>query len=371
MKKLFSLILLLVLTTFALKAGDPIPLKIGEAAPDFSLKGTDGKLCSLSSFSESKVLVIVFTCNHCPTAQAYEERLKQLVVDYAAKKVQVIAISPNDPLSVRLDEMGYTDLGDSYQDMQIRAKHHAFNFPYLYDGDTEGVSLKYGPAATPHVFIFDDKRLLRYSGRIDDVENPKKTPNHFDTRNAIDDLLSEKEVRVPTTKTFGCSIKWAEKKALTNDEKASWAKEPVTLDSIDAQGIKSILANKTDKLRLVNIWATWCGPCVSELPDFNAINHMYRQRDFELITISADKIDKKGKALKVLTSLQLSAKNYIYTEDDSYKLIELIDPQWQGALPYTLLIEPNGNIIYKKQSTIDPLEMKRRIVEHPLIGRVY
>lgn len=370
MKNLNVLLLFFVLMSFALKAG-PVSLKIGEKAPDFNLKGTDGKMYSLASFSDAKILVIVFTCNHCPTAQAYEERLKQLVVDYADKKVQIVAISPNDPTSVRLDEMGYTDLGDSYEDMQTRAKDHHFNFPYLYDGDTEGVSLKYGPAATPHVFIFDAQRLLQYSGRIDDVENPKKTPKNHDTRNAIEDLLANKTVAVPTTKTFGCSIKWAEKKVLTNQEKEEWAKEAVTLDIIDDAGIKTLLANKTDKLRLINIWATWCGPCVTELPDFNAINHMYRRRDFEFITISADKPEKKDRALKILRGLQLSAKNYIFNSDDSYKLIELIDPQWQGALPYTLLIEPNGKIIYAKQSTIDPLEMKRKIVEHPLIGRVY
>ncbi len=370
MKKLIVVLFYTVFFNFMAKS-EPKPLQIGEKAPDFNLKGTDEKMYTLASFAEAKILVIIFTCNHCPTAQAYEDRIKKLVTDYASKKVQVIAISPNDPLSVRLDEMGYTDLGDSFEDMQTRAKDHNFNFPYLYDGDTEGVSLKYGPAATPCVFIFDDKRILRYSGRIDDVEKPTKTPKSFDTRNAIEELLANKTVSVPTTKTFGCSIKWAEKKALSNKEKEEWAKEPVNIELIDDEGIKNILANKTDKLRLINVWATWCGPCVTELSDFNAINHMYRRRDFELITISADKPDKKEKALKTLTNLQMSGKNFIFNSDDVYKLIELIDPNWQGALPYTILIEPNGKIIYQKQGAIVPLEMKRKIVEHPLIGRVY
>lgn len=367
--------LILFLMTFLFfhvtKANEPKTLDIGANAPDFSLKGVDGKIYSLKSFDKAQVLVIIFTCNHCPTAQAYEDRIKQLVTDYQSKGVQVVAISPNDPRSVRLDELGYTDLSDSYEEMIQRAADKQFNFPYLYDGDSQATSQKYGPVATPHVFIFDKKRTLRYTGRIDDVENPKKTPKQLDTRNAIEDLLAGREVKVEKTKTFGCSIKWAEKTKLTNDEKEQWAKEPVALNFIDEVGLKNLLKNESGKLRLVNIWATWCGPCVREMPDFMTIYRMYRNRDFELITISADKPDKKDKALQILNRLQVSAQNYIFNNEDVYKLIELIDPQWQGALPYTLLIEPNGKIIYQKQGQINPLEMKKRIVDNPLMGRVY
>ena len=370
MKNILVCLLAGLLLSFVL-GGEHKSLEIGAAAPDFNLKGVDGKMYSLASFEKAKVLVIVFTCNHCPTAQAYEERIKKLTADYTDKNVQVVAISPNDPISIRLDELGYTDLSDSYDEMVQRAKEKQINYPYLFDGETQEVANKYGPAATPHVFIFDSKRTLQYSGRIDDVEDPKKTPKSFDTRNAIDELLADKPVTVQKTKTFGCSIKWIEKHALANSEKEEWAKEPVALDYIDEKGVKDLLKNETGKLRLINVWATWCGPCVREIPDFLNINRMYRKRDFEFITISADKPDKKDKALQVLTNIQASGKNYIYKEDDVYKLIDLIDPQWQGALPYTILVEPNGKIIYQKQGKIDPSEMKRRIVDHPLIGRVY
>ncbi len=186
-------------------------LAIGAKAPDFKLPGVDGKTYTLSSFKNANVLAIVFTCNHCPTAQAYEERIKKLAADYAGKGVALVAISPNDPKSVNLDELGYTDLSDSYEEMIIRAKEQNFNFPYLYDGDTEVASLAYGPVATPQIFIFNKIRTLRYSGRIDDVEKPGKTPTTLDARNAIEALLMNKEVPVSTTKVFGCSIKWKEK----------------------------------------------------------------------------------------------------------------------------------------------------------------
>lgn len=186
-------------------------LPIGAAAPDFNLPGTDGKNYSLASFKNAPIIVIIFTCNHCPTAQAYEDRIIQLTKEYSNKGVKVIAVSPNDPKAIRLDELGYTDLNDSFEEMKIRAKQKQFNFSYLYDGETQAMSKAYGPVVTPHVFIFDKERKLRYHGRIDDVEKPTGKPKSFDTRNAIEALLNNKEVSVKTTKVFGCSVKWAEK----------------------------------------------------------------------------------------------------------------------------------------------------------------
>src|SRR6202000_1540416 len=126
---------------------------------------------------------------HCPTAQAYEDRLIQLTRDYKDKGVAVVAIMPNDPKSINLDELGYTDMGDSFDEMKRRAAEKHFNFPYLYDGRTEAASIKYAPSATPHVFVCDKDRKLRDSGRVDDVEKPTRTPHVSDARNAIEALL--------------------------------------------------------------------------------------------------------------------------------------------------------------------------------------
>jgi thiol-disulfide isomerase/thioredoxin len=315
--------------------------------------------------------VLVFTCNHCPTAQAYEDRLIKLTSDYKAKGVAVVAVSPNDPQAVRLDELGYTDMGDTFDEMKVRAREKGYNFPYLYDGETETMSKAYGPVATPHVFIFDAERKLRYQGRIDNMEKPTGTPTSFDTRNAIEALLAKKDVPVKTTKVFGCSVKWAEKESGQQKAAEEWAKEPVTLSKIDEAGLKELVKNNSDKLRLINVWATWCGPCVTEFPEFITINRMYRRRDFEFISISADDVEKEAKVLQFLKKQQASNTNYIFTVSDKYKLIEAIDPAWQGALPYTLIVAPGGKIVYGKEGPIDPAALKRLIVDHPLIGRYY
>lgn len=346
-------------------------LAIGSAAPDFNLKGVDGKMYSLASFKDAKVLVVVFMCNHCPTSQAYEPRMIKLTRDYTPKGVRVVAINPNNPASLRLDELGYSDVGDSYPEMKIRAKSAGFNFPYLYDGATEVTSRKYGPVATPHIFIFDQDRKLRYQGRIDDMEDPAKTPASYDARNAIDAILAGRDVPVTTTKVFGCSVKWIEKKDWINKAEVQWAKEPVSLQDIDAAGVSDLMKNKTDKLLMINLWATWCVPCVEEFPDLVTANRMYRDRDFKMITISSDALKDRDKALAFLEKKQSSSLNYIYTGDSKYKLIECIDPKWQGALPYTILVEPGGKIVYAKEGKVNADSLKQAIINNPLIGRIY
>jgi len=157
-------------------------LAIGDSAPDFKLPGVDDKEYNLKSFAQAKLLLVVFTCNHCPTAQAYESRIVQLDADYKDRGVALVAISPNDDQALRLDELGYTEVGDSLADMKYRAKNHQFRFPYLYDGETQRVSLAYGVVATPQVFLFDGQRKLRYVGRIDDSDVKTVTSHDLATR---------------------------------------------------------------------------------------------------------------------------------------------------------------------------------------------
>ena len=348
---------------------DPPTLSIGAAAPPFNLPGVDGKNYSLGSFSKSQILVVIFTCNHCPTAQSYEDRIIKLTADYADKNVSVVAIMPNDPKALRLDEMDFSDLGDSFEDMKIRAKDKNFNFPYLYDGETESASKAYGPIATPHVFVFDRNRKLRYEGRFDDMENHEKTPRVNDARNAIDALLNNREVSTPVTKVFGCSIKWADKIGSVQLALDKWAKEPVSLDTIGLTGIFGLIKNESDKLRLINVWATSNSWSQKEFPEFITMNRMYRDRDFEFISISADPPGSQSQVLGFLKQQEASSKNFLFNSGDLGKKARDIDPDWNGELPFTFLVEPGGKIVFAKQGVIDPAEMKRTIVGNHLIGR--
>ncbi len=346
------------------------PLAIGAKAPDFRLPGVDGKYHSLSDYDDAKVLAVVFTCNHCPTAQAYEQRLKDIVNDYADKSVQMIAISPNSPLGLLYEELGYSDLGDSYDDMKIRAEEHEFNFPYLYDGDDQKVSLQYGPAATPHCFVFDEERKLRYIGRIDASEKPG-TAQGEDLRAAIDSILAGTTPEASSTKTFGCSTKWGWKTKMRTKIDKEWTEKEVTLEPISVDQLRTVMQNKSDKLRLINVWATWCGPCRIEYPDFVVLQRMFGARDFEFVSVAADRPSKQEETHAFLRNMHSVNTNYIVSNEDRYGLIEAIDPEWVGAMPYTMLIEPGGNVAWRYQGEVDFQALKRIIVDHPMIGRVY
>jgi peroxiredoxin len=342
-------------------------LEIGATAPDFELPGVDGRNYKLKDFSDASVLVVVFTCNHCPTAQAYEDRLLKLHADYKSRGVALVAISPNDPEAVRLDELGYTDLGDSLEDMKVRAKDKKFTFPYLYDGETQETSAAYGALATPHVFIFDRERKLRYAGRVDDSE-VKEVKSH-DARNAIDALLANKPVPVEKTRVFGCSTKWSDKREDARKSLEKWNAEEVTLKRIDERGVAELVRNRDGKYLLVSVWATWCAPCVAELSEFVTMNRMYRGRNFQLVTLSMDDVAEQGAALKVLRERHVAATNYIVDVADRDAFADTLDKEWPGPLPHMVLIAPDGKIVYRAIGEMKPLEVKRAIADQ--LGRTY
>jgi len=361
-------IAMIVMGSVSAEMSKVIPLEIWSAAPDFNLPGVDGKNYRLADFAKANILVVVFTANHCPTAQAYEGRIMQLVTDYKSKGVAVVAISPNDPLAIRLDELGYTDLGDSFEEMKMRAFERKFNFPYLYDGKTQEVSRAYGPVSTPHVFVFDKERKLQYSGAVDNSDDPNKIKKSF-ARDAIEALLEGREVAIKKMKPFGCTIKWADKRNSVQKAFAEWAKEAVEVNMIDANGVREIMKNNSGKLRLVNIWATWCGPCVIEMPELVNINRMYNKRAFEMVTISGDMPSKKDNVIKFLKDKQVSCTNYQFNSEDRTELGEALDKGWEGGIPYTIIIKPGGEIIYRHSGPIEPLEVKKAIIGY--LGRYY
>jgi thiol-disulfide isomerase/thioredoxin len=371
-KVLFVLSFLIAVLTgnlFPLQAEEIKTLEIGATAPAFSLPGVDGKTYTLESFKESKILMIVFMANHCPTAQAYEDRILQLYQEFFPRGLEIVLVSSNDPRALCLEEIGYSELGDSFDEMKIRARDKNFPMPYLYDGDRQEMAKAYGPTTTPHVFIFDNQRKLRFCGRIDEMENPYEKATQHDTRNAIMALLDGRPVPVEKTKTFGCSIKWSSKSEWRNKLDEDWNKKPVEVLETDINGIKELLANKTNTYRLVNLWATWCGPCVIEFPEFVTIQRMYGARDFEFVSICTDGLKKKEKVLDFLKNKGAATKNYLYSAEDKYQLIESVDKNWSGAIPYTLLIAPGGEIVYTHEGIIDPLEVKREIIKK--IGRFF
>jgi peroxiredoxin len=355
-------------------------LKLGDAAPDFKLLGIDGKTYTLANFSKAPLLMVVFLSNHCPYSHAAETRLLPMVKEFKSKGLDVVAINPNSPDGIRIDELGYSKYNDGYDEMKLYAKEAGFPFPYLYDGDTQATAKAYGCLATPHVFLFDRERKLRYVGRVDDsrFEDPKSVTSH-DTRNAINELLAGKPVTKAMTPVMGCSTKWNTKRDDVAKAEEKWNAEPIDLETIDATGVAKLAKNDSNRLRLINVWATWCAPCVAEFPELVSYSRRFSNRDFEVVTISMDdpKLEPQvrkflgkqhavpsARLKRALTAEGRKANNFLYTEASSDALVKALDPEWPGPLPHTVIIAPGGKIVYRHNGAIDPNEVKAKILEH-------
>jgi peroxiredoxin len=360
MWKLFAV----VSVSLGLYGAEPHPiLAVGSPAPDFALPGIDGKIHKLADYAQSPVLVVVFTCNHCPIAQMYETRITKLRDDYRDKGVAVVAIQPNAPEAIRVDELDCSDVSDSFEEMKIRAAYKNLTYPYLYDGETQAVTRAYGPQATPHVFVFDQGRHLRYEGRMDDSYRLEMVKVQ-DARDAVDAVLAGKPVAVTHTGAFGCSTKWKEKEASRLEAIKKIESRPVTLEMVSAAGLKELRANKAGKLTLVSFWATWCGSCIHEFPDIETTYRMYSPRDVALVTVSTNLPDERPAVQRMLENQHASGRNLLFGSNETTALQAAFDPEWDSAVPYTALLAPDGRMLYRKIGDVDVLELRRKILEN-------
>jgi peroxiredoxin len=361
MRKLFSLVPILAMSLILHgQTSHPI-LPPGSPAPDFALPGVDGKIHRLSDYANSPILAVIFTCNHCPIAQMYERRIEQLYEEYGARGVAIVAIQGNDPNATTIDELDSSDLGDALEDMKVRVKYKNLHYPYLYDGANQLVTRAYGPQATPHVFLFDKERHLRYEGRFDNNYRIEKVTTS-DARNAIDALLAGKPIQVTHTGVFGCSTKWQEKEALRVAYDQKLNAQPVNVDMVDAVGLKRLRANAGDNYTLISFWATWCGSCVAEFSDLQDTFRMYSDRGFNLVTVSANMPDEKPNVLKFLERKHATSHNLLFASEDTSALQAAFDPKWQSAVPYTVLLGPNGTVLYSSLGSVDILQLRRKIL---------
>jgi peroxiredoxin len=194
-RAMFRLAPLLACVLFSAVFARASDLKIGDAGPAFSgIIGTDDKEHALKDYESARLIVLVFTCNHCPVAQAYQDRLMKLQEDYKDKGVQVVAVNVNNIDADKLDKM------------KERAKEKKYDFPYLYDA-SQKLGKDYGAKVTPHVFVLDKDRKVAYIGAVDDNMDQSKVKKHL-LCDAIDALLDGKEPKEAVTKQFGCAIKY-------------------------------------------------------------------------------------------------------------------------------------------------------------------
>ena len=339
----------------------PATLAIGAPAPAFTLPGIDGKTHSLDEFARSAVLVVVFTCNHCPAAQLYEQRIQRLHADYRGRGVTVVAINPDNPKAVPLEDLAYTDLPDTLDGMTARAAHRQLDFPYLYDGDAQAAATAFKVVATPQVFVFDAGRRLQYVGRLDDNIRADRVTTHH-ARDAIDALLAQKPVRIAATAVDGCAIARPGKTTAGDTEPAGNRDARVELQMIAPPELATLRGNGTGHLMLVNFWATWCRPCIAEFPDLVATHRMYRSRGLEFVTVSIDVPASRDSVLRIVQEQRATNRNFMFGSDDTAGLQEAFDPALPASVPFTMLLAPNGDVLHQQHGEAEFPALRRAIL---------
>jgi peroxiredoxin len=365
-------------TAFAAEEKTPPVLAIGSPVPDFELPGIDGQKHKLAEYADSKVLCLIFTCNHCPDAIAAAGRMQEIHQAYKDKGVAVVAVNSSSPLGLRPDELGYGAHGDSFEEMTPFAKENGWTFPYLCDGETQTLSTACGAQSTPHVFIFGADRKLAYTGRMDDAGRKSGPVEKSYIKEALDAVLAGKPVATPTTRSFGCSTKWIWKKDQVAADQKGWENKAVTLEKLDVETAKKLRENKSGNVRLINFWSTTCGPCVAEFPALVETYRRFQNRSFDFVTVSLDPVADQAKAQKFLEKQHAAlsdqtkesvekdgrkTNNYIFAGDNPDQLAEAIDKEWTGAQPHSVLVSPKGEIVWRHTGAVDPVELRRQIVK--------
>jgi thiol-disulfide isomerase/thioredoxin len=362
-------------------AGEPViaTLAIGDAAPDFRLPGIDGRTHTLADYRSAPVLMVAFISNHCPDSNASAPRLVKFAKEMAARGVAVVGINPNHPEGLSVDELGYSRYDDGFEDMKRYAVEVMLPFPYLWDGETQKTAMAYGCLTTPHVFIFDAERRLRYKGQFDNSPYPDPaTIKTQDARIAVEAMLAGRPVPVDVTKPHGCSTKWRMKKEAVAKRVARWDAEPVIVETADLAKIKTITTNTAERFRLINVWATWCGPCVEEFPILVQAMRRFSMRPFDLITISVDHPAQTARVQEFLAGMNAgvpartrpalkkegrATNHYHYSGSDWQPLMQALDPEWPGGVPHTILVGPDGKVIWRHTGELEERQLIDRIVD--------
>jgi len=362
------------------KAYPPYPkvtgLNIGDPAPDFKLPGVDGKTHALSEYKDAKILAVIFTCNHCPTSRMQEDAIIKLSTDYAKKGVKLVAISPNDPGALRPDEVAGTVLGDSFEEMKIRAKEKKYPFPYLYDGETQKAAMAYGATLTPMVFIFDAERKLRYTGSVESPPYSASGGPH--AKVAIEALLAGKKIVYDRTRPFGCSTKWGFKRRSVDYNTAMWNQKPVTIVDLDLAGFKKLAANDANVLKLICVWSLDDKSSVAAMSDLIMLRRIYQHRPLDLITVNVDPPARKKEALAVLKKNHAARPdpsrfapidpktpiNYAFAGKNVTELFKALKakPDSKPTAPYSAMIIPGGEVIHTQTGKLDPKGLRAKLV---------
>jgi peroxiredoxin len=341
--------------------GDRPRLAQGAAAPDFSLPGVDGKVHSLGEYAGSRVLAVVFTGNSCPASQLYEARLRKLAADYRDRGVTLVAVNPNRPAALQLQDLSFSDVGESLDDMKARAAHRQIGYPYLSDGEAQAVTRAFGVVSTPHVFVFDRDRKLQYEGRIDDNlrEDAVQSP---DARNASMPCWPARPRRWRAPRVSGCRVKGLDGAANASQAQVEADKGDVPLTMAGAEDLKKTAPERDRQAVARQLLGDVVRAVRPEFPDLEATYRMYRSRNLEFVSVSVNDPEERAAVVKFLQEHRATHDNRLFATSDVYGLQAAFDPDMPAPVPYTVLLGQGGEVRYQELGELDTMKLRRAIL---------
>lgn len=318
-------------------------LAIGATAPEFELKDLSGKPHALKSY-RGKPTVVVFISARCPISKMYQDRIRAVADDYAKRGIAFLAINAN--------------ADESLAEVRTHAEQNKLNFTILKD---EGniVADAYAAERTPTVYVVDGGGVLRYQGRIDNSQSERLVKRN-DLRAALDELLAGKAVSVAETKAMGCVIKRAQNlgQSPTAKVKAAITTADPNVVLLKPTAFADLVKQSAGKVLIVNFWATWCGPCVAEFPEFVKLDQTYRDKGVRFVHISADdSTDLKSKVIPFLKEQKAQSDQFLQDTEDPQEMIDVVFKDWSGALPATFAYDKTGKMVFHQFGIIDRAQM--------------
>ncbi len=328
-------------------------LTVGAAAPEFELKDLSGQSHSLKSY-RGKPTVIAFISARCPISNLYKDRIKAVADEYSKRDVNFVGIN--------------SSADETVAEVRAHAKENNFSFTVLKD-EGNVVADAYAAERTPKVYVIDAEGVLRYQGRIDNSQNIRLVKQN-DLRVALDELLAGKVVTVADTQAMGCIIKRVQDLAQSKTAKpapgktttkpaaakpAAASAAAVNVALLKPAAFADMIKKSAGKVVIVNFWATWCGPCVAEFPEFVKLDNEYRAKGgVRFVHITADdSTDLKTKVIPFLKKQQSQADQFLQDTEDPQEMIDAVFKEWSGVLPATFVYDKTGKMVFHRLGIID------------------